>query len=152
MLGLGTLTMTSTFTKLVKGRENVDRESDLQDVSAAMGFSPYTISKTLVSNDNWRLEMDKVSGKSLYELFGDEARDIPKNVWNQIRHIVRELYYKEGIVYVDITPYNFMMDENDDVFIIDFGDAYYEEEGQIRNWFHEQFIDDCTNMWNPDFK
>ena len=146
--------MTSTFTKLVKGRENVDRESDLQDVSASLGFSPYTISKTLVSNndDIWRLEMDKVSGKSLYELFGDEASKVPTNVWNQIRNIVRDLYYREGIVYVDITPYNFMMDENDDVFIIDFGDAYYEEEGQIRNWFHEQFIDDCTNMWNPDFK
>ena len=36
--------------------------------------------------------------------------------------------------------------------IIDFGDAYYEEEGQIRNWFHEQFLDDCINSWNPDFK
>jgi hypothetical protein len=146
------LTMTSTFTKLVKGLENVDRESDLQDVSAAMGFSPYTISKTLVSNDNWRLEMEKVAGKTLYEIYGDDARDIPNHVWEQIRYMVRELYYKEGIVYVDITPYNFMMDEEENVLIIDFGDAYYEQEGQIRNWFHTEFLYEFTNMWNPDFK
>jgi RIO-like serine/threonine protein kinase len=142
----------STFAKLVKGRENVERESDIQDVSAAMGFSPYTISKTHISNDIWRLEMDKVPGKSLYEIYGDEPSNIPNNVWTQIRYIVRQLYYQEGIVYVDITPYNFMMDEEENVLIIDFGDAYYEEEGQIRNWFHQEFLDDCINSWNPDFK
>lgn len=142
----------STFAKLVNGRENVERESDIQDVSAAMGFSPYTISKTHISNDTWLLEMDKVPGKSLYEIYGDEPSNIPNNVWTQIRYIVRQLYYKEGIVYVDITPYNFMMDEDENVLIIDFGDAYYEEEGQIRNWFHQEFLDDCINSWNPDFK
>lgn len=142
----------STFAKLVNGRENVERESDIQDVSAAMGFSPYTISKTCMYDDTWLLEMDKVPGKSLYEIYGDEPSNIPNNVWTQIRHMVRELYYKEGIVYVDITPFNFMMDEEENVLIIDFGDAYYEEEGQIRNWFHEQFLDDCINSWNSDFK
>jgi len=142
----------STFAKLVNGRENVERESDIQDVSAAMGFSPYTISKTRMYDDTWLLEMDKVPGKSLYEIYGDEPSNIPNNVWTQIRHMVRQLYYKEGIVYVDITPFNFMMDEEENVLIIDFGDAYYEEEGQIRNWFHEQFLDDCINSWNSDFK
>ena len=126
----------STFTKLVKGRENVERESDLQEVSAIMGFSPYPLSKTLTSNDQWMFEMEQVSGKSLYEIYGDEPSDIPNIVWNQIRHIVNELYDKEGIVYVDITPYNFMMDDDEKVYIIDFGDAYYEQPGQTRNWFH----------------
>ena len=96
--------------------------------------------------------MEQVSGKSLYEIYGDEPSDIPNIVWNQIRHIVNELYDKEGIVYVDITPYNFMMDDDEKVYIIDFGDAYYEQPGQTRNWFHQEFLEDYTNMWNPDFK
>ena len=142
----------STFTKLVKGRDNVDRESELQEVSANMGFSPYPLSKTLTSNDEWMFEMEQVPGKSLYEIYGDEPSDIPNIIWNQIRHIVNELYDKEGIVYVDITPYNFMMDDDEKVYIIDFGDAYYEQPGQTRNWFHQEFLEDYTNTWNSDFK
>lgn len=148
----------ATFTKLVKGRENVEREMKLQDLSSIMGFSPNVISKTLVSDDTWELKMNKVHGKTLYEIYGDDASKVPDDVWEEIRHIINTLYKEKGIVYVDITPFNFMMDDYRDVLIIDFGDAYYEEYGEDgeevipRNWFHEQFLDDCINSWNPDFK
>lgn len=148
----------ATFTKLVKGRENVEREMKLQDLSSIMGFSPNVISKTLVSDDTWELKMNTVHGKTLYEIYGDDASKVPDNIWEEIRHIINTLYKEKNIIYVDITPFNFMMDDYEDIYVIDFGDAYYEEYGEDgeevipRNWFHKEFLDDCINSWNPDFK
>ena len=58
---------------------------------------------------------------------------------------IYKLYYHD-IHYVDISPYNFIMKENKDIYIIDFDDAYIQKT----NWFLKDFLDGYNN-WNPDF-
>jgi RIO-like serine/threonine protein kinase len=137
-----------TFSKKVL-TNSVQLEAELQDISAKHEFSPWTKTITPFDNNYSTFEMDTVEGKSIYEIYGDDPRDVPAEVWNQIRNIIRVLWEEEGIEYVDITAYNFMIDEDEKVWIIDFGDAYYLETGK-RNWFHEEFLDGL-NAWNPDF-
>ena len=92
------------------------------------------------------LLMEKINGKSLSELYGNSPKNIPRSIWNDIHSIIYKLYY-ENIHYVDITPYNFII-ENDSkkLIIIDFGDAYQNEF----NWFLKDFLDG-ENTWNSDF-
>jgi RIO-like serine/threonine protein kinase len=90
--------------------------------------------------------MQRIDGKSLAELYGTEPKNIPKNIWKEIHQIISKLYYKD-IHYVDITPYNFMIEKNTDkLYIIDFGDAYIMKV----NWFLKDFLDG-ENSWNSDF-
>jgi len=92
------------------------------------------------------LLMEKVDGKSLAELYGSDPKNIPDNIWNEIHKIIYKLYYND-IHYVDITPYNFMIENNTNkLVIIDFGDAYSSEV----NWFLKDFLDG-ENSWNSDF-
>ena len=72
--------------------------------------------------NNCFLLMEKIEGKSIYELYGSEPNKVPDKIWKQIHKIITKLYY-EDIHYVDISPYNFIVN-NDKVYIIDFGDAY----------------------------
>ena len=90
--------------------------------------------------------MQRIDGKSLAELYGTEPEDIPKNIWKEIHSIISKLYYKD-IHYVDITPYNFIIEnETKKLYIIDFGDAYMMKV----NWFLKDFLDG-ENSWNSDF-
>jgi hypothetical protein len=142
---------TKTFSKKVL-TSAVQSEAELQDISAKHDFSPWTRKITpFVNDDKFSIfEMEAVNGKSIYYVYGDDPADVPLYVWNQIRFILQYLWDEEGIEYVDITSYNFMIDEDEKVWVIDFGDASYAEAGK-RNWFHEEFLDG-TNSWNPDFK
>ena len=89
--------------------------------------------------------MEYINGKSLYELYGDDFKDIPLTIWNKIKIIIKNLYYYD-IHYLDITSYNFILYENN-IYIIDFGDA---KEVKI-NWFLKDFIEDSFIGWNPDY-
>lgn len=138
----------NTFSKKVLSVA-VHLEAELQDISAKHDFSPWTRCITRIDDNYSIFEMEAIKGRSVYDIYGDEPDDVPLEVWNQIRHIVRVLWEEEGIEYVDITSYNFMIDDNEKVWIIDFGDAYYSQTDN-RNWFHEEFLDGI-NAWNPDF-
>ena len=92
------------------------------------------------------LLMEKIEGKSIYELYGDNPKKIPEEIWKQITTIISTLYYND-IHYVDISPYNFLVNKGKKVYIIDFGDAY---ECKV-NWFLKDFLDG-EKSWNPDFK
>ena len=88
--------------------------------------------------------MELLDGCSLYELYGDNPKNIPSKIWKEIHNIIFKLYYHD-IHYHDITSYNFML-VKDKVYIIDFGDA---EENKV-NWFLKDFNDGLCE-WNPDF-
>jgi len=93
------------------------------------------------------LIMERIEGKSLYELYGDNASNIPGDVWETIHSIVKKLYYHD-IHYVDITPFNFMIEtDSNNLYILDFGDAYFCKI----NWFLKEFLDG-ENAWNSDFE
>lgn len=101
--------------------------------------------------DKTNITMEKLQGLSLAEKYSDNPSDIPSFVWTQIHYIISSLFYNEGIEYIDISSYNFMI-VKDKVYIIDFGHAYWcNENKQIKNWFLKDFIEDEINEFNPDF-
>jgi RIO-like serine/threonine protein kinase len=96
--------------------------------------------------------MENIDGKTLCQLYSDEPENVPIEIWNKIRVIINTLFYEDGIEYIDISPYNFIV-KNDKVYIIDFGHAYWcNKDKQLSNWFLKDFIINEENTFNPDFK
>jgi tRNA A-37 threonylcarbamoyl transferase component Bud32 len=141
------------FTKVATGM----LEIELQEVAAALGLAP-AIQGVDVGNV---LHMDAIDGRCLAELYTDTDPDrVPRWIWAEIHRILEILFAREGIEYVDITAYNFVLETaTQKVWIIDFGHAYYTKsvsaaaEGGVRtpdNWFLRQMLEgECG--WNPDF-
>jgi tRNA A-37 threonylcarbamoyl transferase component Bud32 len=112
----------------------------------AFNFVPSPkIDKVEIVNQKVIITMDLIKGKTLYEIYGDDPKDIPDQYWKKIKSIITILYYN-NIHYIDITPYNFIKFE-DEIYVIDFGHA---KEVKV-NYFLKDFLFGC-NEWNPDFK
>lgn len=86
--------------------------------------------------------MERVNGNDLATIYGSGDGDTPNPVYQRCRNIIITLH-DEGIIYPDITSYNFMLDNDNEVWIIDFGHA------REVSWFIGDFIDGY-NGWNPD--
>jgi len=97
--------------------------------------------------------MDRINGVCLADIFTDNPKTVPDWIWKEIHRILAVLFECEGIEYIDITSYNFVLDiEYNKVWIIDFGHAYYtkSKEGVAENWFLRDVLDG-EKSWNPDF-
>ena len=137
----------SVFKKQVQ-TDKVQQEVLLQMFASNEGFSPNVQKIVPGENGTSVIWMDAIEGKTLYELYGDSPHDIPPGLWNRIRLNLQVLYIEYGIQYVDVTPYNFMMDNNNRLWIVDFGDATIHEKEL--NWFLVDLFDG-RNEWNSDF-
>ena len=138
------------YNKTIK--KSIQLEYELQNyISSTYNFTP-KINKLSYLETESEITMEKINGKTLFEKYSDDPSDIPKWVWDEIRHILTILYEDEGIEYIDITPYNFMIDNNNKIWIIDFGHAFYTDSNKRINWFLSEFIYDQVNEFNPDFK
>jgi len=93
--------------------------------------------------------LQKITGCNLSDFYGENSNDIPTLLFEKVRDIVKILM-QHDIEYPDITGYNFMLDNNGKVWIVDFEHATY---GKIQNTFVKQFCDDTNKIltWNPDF-
>jgi len=135
------------FTKIAKDR----LEIELQDVAVKHGFAP-----RIERIDGLVIQMDSINGSCLADLYTDDPKKIPDWIWLEINRILSILFECEGIEYVDITSYNFMLEKDTNkIWIIDFGDAYYSTTPQTDNkkpvnWFLREFLDG-ERCWNPDF-
>ncbi len=94
--------------------------------------------------------MKKVEGMNLSDQYGDDATDIPNEIFEQVVKIVRNLVL-HNIEYPDLTGYNFIEDTDGKVWIIDFGHSQMMSTKQIDN-IHIQNICNGYKKWNPDFK
>ena len=130
-----------------RDRKAVELEIELQSIASSYLFSP-KIQDVIFTDNYCDIIMDKIDTMCLADLYGDKPTDLPYFLWAKIHEVVQVLYEKEGIEYVDITPYNFIEHENK-IYIIDFGDAYYKGD-KPRNWFHKDFLNKPYG-WNPDF-
>lgn len=119
-------------------------------IASKYNFTPKTHGITLMSSYT-EIAMEIVQGQTLADMFGDDPDNIPGWVWDEMRRIVTLLYTQEGIEYIDITPYNFMIDSNDKIWIIDFGHARYCDMSRPANWFLTDFIYEEVRSFNPDF-
>jgi tRNA A-37 threonylcarbamoyl transferase component Bud32 len=124
-------------------------EVEIQRWVHKYGFTP-EIYDVDFAEDECIICMEDLEEQCLADKYGDLAEHIPAKYWEQIRTILAILFEREGIEYIDITPYNFI-EKNDKIYIIDFGDAYYTHKSKEVNWFLKEVLDG-HNGWNPDFK
>jgi len=113
-----------------------------------------------------RMKMALVSGCTLAYMYGNDCRKIPAWVWAECRRLVRTLY-EGGVVYPDITSYNFMIEpETGKIWIVDFEHCTTREPGPFaaaggaaaaapapgEQWFVREFLSgDSGDVWNEDF-
>lgn len=131
----------------------IEREIMLQKISSSYGFTPKILS-TYCDDKYYYIEMENLNSMCVADKYGEEPEDIPKQYWKQMKNIIQILYKKEGIEYIDITPYNFI-EKNDKVYLIDFGHAYLSDKtlNEPQNWFLKDFLSNKKFMeFNPDFK
>ena len=126
--------------------DTIEDEAELQNVAASYGFAPKVYKTT-----EGEIHMEDLQEMCIADKYGEDPKDIPTRIWVSIRTIIHTLYHKEGIEYIDITPYNFI-EKDEKVYIIDFGHASYYKSKEMMNWFVKQFLEDGVNEWNPDFK
>lgn len=129
----------------VSNSNKLHQEKILQEKAYKIVPCPKVISYFEHQNNCYFL-MEKIEGKSIYELYGSEPKNVPGKIWKQIHKIISKLYY-EDIHYIDISPFNFLVDKDEKVYIIDFGDAF---ECKM-NWYLKDFLDG-EKSWNPDFE
>lgn len=158
--------MSSLFEKRFKkpfDSNTFNKEIVLQQISSNYGFSPRII-EWGETDEYAFIRMEKLEGYDLAWVFGDNESDIPEEIWDKMREIIRILYEEENIVYVDITPYNFV-EVKGEIYIIDFGDAYIytEKDGTTKytcschkrnDCINDYFLEflDGMNKWNSDFR
>ena len=141
------------FHKVLPKGKKAYLEAELQTIAATYGFTPHLYDVLTVEN-SVVLCMERIQSPCLAEKYGDEESKIPKPLWKQIYNILVTLFEREGIEYIDITPYNFIEHEGK-VYIIDFGHAFYtpkENGGKPTNWFLRKFLVNEECGWNPDFR
>ena len=76
------------------------------------------------------------------------------HIFEQIRHIINTLKNNK-LDYIDITGYNFIIDEDHKIHIIDFEHSIdrtiHTNINDGQSWFLNTFLDGI-NIWNPDFE
>ena len=93
--------------------------------------------------------MYKMGNHNLSDHYGEKATDVPKELFDQVVKIVRNLVL-HGIEYPDLTGYNFIEDCDGKVGIIDFEHSSMMTSRQVNN-IHIQNICNGYKVWNPEF-
>ena len=93
------------------------------------------------------LVMEKINHMSISDFYGEDAKDVPPDIFNKIRNIIKKLA-KYNIEYPDITGYNFIYYQ-EKMWIIDF--EHTRTITDKLNDFVSKFINGL-NDWNPYFK
>jgi tRNA A-37 threonylcarbamoyl transferase component Bud32 len=145
------------FNKIIQHSDSrkIEREIEIQEIASKYGFAPKITSSKITYDKKTDKFMGIIIMENLNEMciadkYGEDPSKIPTIIWDQIRVIIKILYYDEAIEYIDITGYNFI-EKNGKVYIIDFGDAKYSKPDVEINWFLKYFLEG-HNGWNPDFK
>tara|TARA_B110000967_G_scaffold169959_1_gene179676 strand:+ start:307 stop:774 length:468 start_codon:yes stop_codon:yes gene_type:complete len=102
-------------------------------------------------NDEGKIMVMKKVGKdNLSDIYGEEASDVPNEIFSQVVKIVRTLVL-HNIAYPDLTGYNFVEDSEGKVWIIDFEHSSMMSTKKISN-IHIQNICNGYKTWNPEFR
>ena len=94
--------------------------------------------------------MYKIGNHNLSYTYGENATDIPDELFDQVVKIVRNLVL-HNIEYPDLTGYNFIENCDGKVGIIDFEHASIRTTKEVNN-IHIQNICNGCKKWNPEFR
>ena len=94
--------------------------------------------------------MRKIDNNNLSHEYGEDATDIPDELFEQVVRIVQTLV-SHNIEYPDLTGYNFVEDNDGKIWIIDFEHSNFKP--LVKDTFVERFVTDSKyKKWNPRFK
>ena len=94
-----------------------------------------------------QMKMVRVGTMSVSDYYGESAEHISDELFARIRTIIQTLY-DHDILYIDITGYNFI-ENNNKLWIIDFEHATYNYPKKTDE-FVKKFLEG-HNGWNPEF-
>ena len=94
-----------------------------------------------------QMKMVRVGAMSVSDYYGESAEHISDELFARIRNIIQTLY-DHDILYIDITGYNFI-ENNNKLWIIDFEHATYNYPKKTDE-FVKKFLEG-HNGWNPEF-
>jgi len=94
------------------------------------------------------MTMEKIDNMCLSDFYGENANDIPADIYLKVKQIIKKLY-DYGIEYIDITGYNFIEYKNK-IWIIDFEHSRIKKRNF--NKFITTFLQDDIQIWNENFK
>ena len=92
--------------------------------------------------------MQKINGMNIADYYGTNLSEVPKSIIEQIENIIR-LLTTYNIEYPDVTGYNFILDQDEKLWIVDYGHALFNDN--ITNEYLMEVCDGIQN-WNPDFE
>ncbi len=109
-------------------------------------------------NITQKISMEKITHMNISDFYGENWNEVPKWIQLEIKKIIKTLFFK-GIIYPDITGYNFI-EEDEKIWIIDFEHSFiynlsYDRMSptqKIHYDFLQKFISDENCGWNPYFK
>jgi len=131
-------------------KQNVNhREYFMQKYIYNLGI--VNIPEIIEYNDESKIMVMKKVGKhNLSDYYGEDANNVPTELFNQVIKIVRTLVL-HNIEYPDLTGYNFVEDSDGTIWIIDFEHSSLMTSPQVNN-IHIQNICNGYKIWNPEFK
>jgi tRNA A-37 threonylcarbamoyl transferase component Bud32 len=94
-----------------------------------------------------QMKMVRVGTMSVSDYYGETGEHIDDELFAKIRNVIQTLY-DHDILYIDITGYNFIENDNK-LWIIDFEHATYNHPRKTDE-FVEKFLEG-HNGWNPEF-
>jgi hypothetical protein len=116
------------------------------------------------NEETQQMKTQKIKAKNdwtLLDIYGEKAEEVDDDVFKSVQHIVAKLYVN-GIINPNITPRNFVRDNDGNLWMIDFQDTFvcnniFSEidqnkftEKEFQSYlFVQHFIRDNMKVWNP---
>lgn len=137
-----------SYVKRFKGKPHsyVKREVELLQVAASYGLAP----EIYDTDYKTYIEMENLDCMSVSDMWGDNIRDIPKDILSGMFSILWFLYHVCNIEYRDVWPRNFIF-VNERVYIIDFGDARKKQK-RCDKYLSKILKAGKITDWNPEFR
>jgi tRNA A-37 threonylcarbamoyl transferase component Bud32 len=80
-----------------------------------------------VDIDEIKIVMEYIEGMNIADKYGEDINEVPEYILIQIMEILKKLY-NYGIIYPDITGYNFIEDKNLKIWIVDFEHCFFKNK------------------------
>ena len=150
--------------KIIVHSNYILKKNVSQEEHAFMAFSRHILGKQVPKILNYNsvtleLKMAKINGMSLADMYGETDNILSNSgghIYNSIRVILEKLW-DNGILYRDVTPYNFLINNDGEIFIIDFEHAILLTESKKEKYLSDRkfvsgFIKGGIKHWNRNFK
>ena len=105
------------------------------------------------------MKTKKIDGMNIADMYGADFNEVPEKIIKKIRGMIKKLY-DMGVIYPDITGYNFIEDSKSNIWMIDFEHSFlclYKEHEEKLNSDQKDHLDFVRRFiqgeakWNPYF-